>query len=77
MSKTRDSCFITVQDISKQIKARGRRPSAFICFSVSGTRDEALILVLMVTREFGVGRFGAGSTSWKISRVYEATSEQG
>ena len=27
------------------IKARGRRPSAFICFSVFGTPDETLALV--------------------------------
>ena len=41
MSKTRASCFIT----SKQMKAPGLRPRAFICFEVFGTRDEALALV--------------------------------
>ena len=30
-----------VPNTEKQMKARGRRPSAFICFEVFGTRDEA------------------------------------
>ena len=43
MSKTRASCFITG---SKQLETDdSTRPRAFICFSVFGTRDEALALV--------------------------------
>ena len=34
MSKIRASCLITVPDIEKEMKARGRRSRAF-CFSVS------------------------------------------
>ena len=41
MSKTRASASSRVPNTEKQMKARGRRPSAFICFSVFGTRDEA------------------------------------
>ena len=41
MSKTRASALSRVPNTEKQMKARGRRPSAFICFEVFGTRDEA------------------------------------
>ena len=41
MSKTRASASSQVPNTEKQMKARGRRPSAFICFEVFGTRDEA------------------------------------
>ena len=41
MSKTRASAPSRVPNTEKQMKARGRRPSAFICFEVFGTRDEA------------------------------------
>ena len=41
MSKTRASASSRVPNTEKQMKARGRRPSAFICFEVFGTRDEA------------------------------------
>ena len=34
-----------VPNTSKQMKELGLRPRAFICFSVFGTRDEALALV--------------------------------
>ena len=44
-AKTRASCFITGSKHQTQMKARGRRPSAFTCISVFGTRDEALALV--------------------------------
>ena len=37
MSKARASASSRVPDTVKQMKARGRRPSAFICFEVSGT----------------------------------------
>ena len=33
------------------MKARGRRPSAFICFEVFGTRDEALALVFDILHD--------------------------
>ena len=36
---------------SKQMKALGLRPCAFICFSVFGTHDEALALVFDILRE--------------------------
>ena len=36
MSKTRASCFIRGSKHLETIKARGRRPSAFICLSVFG-----------------------------------------
>ena len=42
MSKTR---------ASKQMKALGLWPRAFICFSVFGTRDEALALVFDILLE--------------------------
>ena len=45
MSKTRASASSRVPNTSKQMKALGLRPRAFICFSVFGTRDEALALV--------------------------------
>ena len=45
MSKTRASALSRVPNTEKQMKARGRRPSAFICFSVFGTRHKALALV--------------------------------
>ena len=45
MSKTSASVSSGVPNTEKQMKARGRRPSAFICFEVFGTRDEALALV--------------------------------
>ena len=35
-----------VPNISKQMKALGVRPRAYIYFSVFGTRDEALALIL-------------------------------
>ena len=41
MSKTRASALSRVPNTEKQIKARGRRPSAFNCFEVFGTRDKA------------------------------------
>ena len=41
MSKTRVSASSRVPNTEKQMKARGRRPSAFICFEVFGTCDEA------------------------------------
>ena len=41
MSKTRASASSRVPNTEKQMKARGRRSSAFICFEVFGTRDEA------------------------------------
>ena len=41
MSKTRASALSRVPNTEKQMKARGRRPSAFICFEVFGTRDKA------------------------------------
>ena len=44
-AKTRASCFITGSKHQTQMKARGRRPSAFTCISVFETRDEALALV--------------------------------
>ena len=47
-AKTRASCFITGSKHLTQMKARGRRPSAFTCISVFGTRDEALALVFDV-----------------------------
>ena len=47
-AKTRASCFITGSKHLTQMKARGSRPSAFICISVLGTRDEALALVFDV-----------------------------
>ena len=47
-AKTRASCFITGSKHLTQMKARGRRPSAFSCISVFGTRDEALALVFDV-----------------------------
>ena len=37
MSKTRAIASSRVPDTEKQMKARGRRSSAFICFEVSGT----------------------------------------
>ena len=40
-----------VPNTSKQMKARGRRPRAFICFSVFGTRDEAVALVFDILLE--------------------------
>ena len=43
MSKTRASCFITG---SKHLET-----DAFICFSVFGTRDEALALVFDILLE--------------------------
>ena len=42
------SCFIGVPKHLATIKARGRRPRAFICFSVSGYPDETLALVLEI-----------------------------
>ena len=45
MSKTRVSCFIRGSKHLETIKARGRRPSVVICFSVFGTPDETLPLV--------------------------------
>ena len=51
MSKTRASCFITVPDTSKHMKALDLRPLAFICFSVSGTRDEAIALVFDILHQ--------------------------
>ena len=36
-----------VPNTEKQMKALGLRPRAFICFSVFGTRDEALALVFV------------------------------
>ena len=47
-AKTRASCLITGSKHLTQMKARGRRPSAFTCISVFGTRDEALALVFDV-----------------------------
>ena len=41
MSKTRASALSRVPNTEKQMKARGRRPSAFICSEVFGTRDKA------------------------------------
>ena len=41
ISKTRASALSRVPNTEKQMKARGRRPSAFICFEVFGTRDKA------------------------------------
>ena len=41
MSKTRASASSRVPNTEKQMKARGLRPRAFICFEVFGTRDEA------------------------------------
>ena len=42
MSRTRSSASSRVPNTKKQMKARGRRPTAFIClFDVFGTRDEA------------------------------------
>ena len=41
MSKTRASALSRDPNTEKQMKARGRRPSAFICFEVFGTRDKA------------------------------------
>ena len=40
------------------IKARGRRPSAFISFSVFGTPDETLALVFDILRQFQFGVLG-------------------
>ena len=37
MSKTRASALSRVPNTEKQMKARGRRPSAFICFEVFGS----------------------------------------
>ena len=51
MSKTRASCFIRGSKHLETIKARGRRPSAFICFSVFGTPDETLALVFDILNE--------------------------
>ena len=45
MSKTCASCFIRGSKHLETVKARGRRPRAFICFSVFGTPDETLALV--------------------------------
>ena len=47
VSKTRASGFIRGSKHQETIKARGRRPSAFICFSVFGTPDETLALVFI------------------------------
>ena len=46
MSKTRASCFIRGSRHLETIKALGLRPRAFISFSVFGTPDETLALVL-------------------------------
>ena len=46
MSKTRASCFIRGSKHLETIKALGLRPRAFICFSVFGTPNETLALVL-------------------------------
>ena len=48
MSKTRASVSSRVSDTEEWMRARGRRPSAFICFEVSGTvikheQDEARV----------------------------------
>ena len=40
ISKTRAWGFIRGSKHQETIQARGRRPSAFICFSVFGTPDE-------------------------------------
>ena len=40
-----------VPNTSKQMKALDLRPRAFICFSVFGTRDEALALVFDILLE--------------------------
>ena len=41
ISKTRKSISSRVPNTEKQMKARGRKPTAFICFEAFGTRDEA------------------------------------
>ena len=42
MSRTRSSASSRVPNTKKEMKARGRRPTAFIClFDVFGIRDEA------------------------------------
>ena len=46
MSKTHALCFIRGSRDLETIKALGLRPRAFICFSVSGTPDETLALVM-------------------------------
>ena len=45
ISKTRLSCLTAVSSHLETIKARGRRPSAFIRFSVSGNFGQTLALV--------------------------------
>ena len=40
MSRTRASASSRVPNTERQMKTRGNRPSAFICFEVFGTRDE-------------------------------------
>ena len=44
--ETRASCFIRGSKHLKTMKALGLRPCAFICFSVFGTPDKTLALVL-------------------------------
>ena len=51
MSKTRASALSRVPNTEKQMKARGLRPRAFICFEVFGTRDKALALVFDILRQ--------------------------
>ena len=41
MSRTRASASSRVPNTERQMKTRGHRPTAFICFEVFGTRDEA------------------------------------
>ena len=46
MSKTRASASSRVPNTEKQMKARGRKPTAFICFEAFETRDEARSCVI-------------------------------
>ena len=65
ISKTRASSFIRGSEHLETIKARGRRPSAFIYFSVFGTPDETLALVFDILHEFTQGRLNLND-DWDI-----------
>ena len=67
-SNLKNSCFEFHQGFFEHletIKPRGRRPSAFIYFSVFGTPDETLALVFDILHEFTQGRLNLNN-DWDI-----------
>ena len=68
ISKTRASSLIRGSEHLETIKARGRRPSAFIYFSVFGTPDETLVLVFDILHEFTQGWLNLNN-DWDIPNV--------